>query len=643
MVEYMSVKRGLVWSEICLRLPNKPPLTLDGISNAHATSMSKALFVAKTRYDRRLHIQAQLREFDLTVKPVDSWGRNFHEACNQQLAGKRWLTQEFVSEWAKTKPGGNFRALLGEPEVQDHLKSKSEGLQAHVKLWQTDIVPFARALNEHHLARALIDHKDFFDTIEKSPLTGEQAKAVVSFDSRMLVVASAGSGKTSTMVAKAAYALRLNIVPPEKILLLAFNNEAAKELQQRVRDRLTAVGLPAEKVVARTFHAFGLDVIGAATGKKPRLAPWLDQGRDMDYLMTIVDRLKDRNPAFRTNWELFRMVLGRDLPSFGKEEPEDWDPNTKTRGFRTLQGDVVKSQGERMIADWLFYNGVAHRYESAYSADTADATHGQYRPDFYYPDIDTYHEHWALDANGKPPDEFVGYLQSMAWKREVHRRNPTALIETTSAQLWSGEAFRLLAKELTTRGIKLDPNPDRPAAGKAPIENQTLLRTFRTFLTHAKSNQFSGADLRARLASQPADAFRYRHEVFLSLFEAIRNEWEASLIAEGVIDFEEMLIQAADHLEAGRWNSPFELVMVDEFQDASRARARLTRALVSKPHRYLFAVGDDWQSINRFAGADLSVMTDFEQWFGKASTHRLERTFRCPQSICDVSSKFVLK
>ncbi len=77
-----------------------------------------------------------------------------------------------------------------------------------------------------------------------------------------------------------------------------------------------------------------------------------------------------------------------------------------------------------------------------------------------------------------------------------------------------------------------------------------------------------------------------------------------------------MLNMAAGLLEQGRYESPYELVMADEFQDASRARARLCRALVSRPGRYLFAVGDDWQSINRFAGADVSVMTGFREWMG---------------------------
>lgn len=109
------------------------------------------------------------------------------------------------------------------------------------------------------------------------------------------------------------------------------------------------------------------------------------------------------------------------------------------------------------------------------------------------------------------------------------------------------------------------------------------------------------------------------------------------------MDFEDMLVAAADHLEAGRADLGYELVMVDEFQDASRARARLVRGLLACPHRYLLAVGDDWQSINRFAGADLSVMTEFTTWFGPGPQLALTTTFRCPQAICDVASAFVAK
>jgi DNA helicase-4 len=484
-----------------------------------------------------------------------------------------------------------------------------------------------------------------FQRVEKQPLSNEQARAVVCFDNRVQVIAAAGSGKTSTMVAKAGYALRRQIVAPEKILLLAFNADAAAELKARIRDRLLPLGLPADRVAAQTFHAFGLEVIGRATGIKPALAPWLDRDQDFDQVMRIVDELRDSSAAIRSSWDLFRVVLNRDLPEFGEEEndPEDWDAATKATGFRTLRGELVRSQGERLIADWLYFNGVSYEYERSYEHQVADETHSQYRPDFYYPDVGVYHEHFALDANGRPPAEFEGYAEGVLWKRATHAQYGTSLIETTMAQIWDGSAFAQLAAMLESRGIVLDPNPDRPVAGYRAIDNDQLVRTFRSFLIHAKSNRLDDAALQSRLTNSPSDRFRFRHSIFLALFAAIRFEWERKLVDADQIDFEDMANHAADHLENQTWTSPYELVMVDELQDASPARARLVRALVNAPGRYLFGVGDDWQSINRFAGADLSVMTDFHKWFGAGETLRLERTFRAPQSICDVSSRFVQK
>ncbi|MHB0667120.1 UvrD-helicase domain-containing protein [Roseomonas mucosa] len=131
--------------------------------------------------------------------------------------------------------------------------------------------------------------------------------------------------------------------------------------------------------------------------------------------------------------------------------------------------------------------------------------------------------------------------------------------------------------------------------------------------------------------------------MFLELVAPVLRAWDAALAEENGIDFEDMINEAAEHLERGRYESPYDLIMADEFQDASRARARLCRALVQQPGRHLFAVGDDWQSINRFAGADVSVMTGFREWFGHGQVLRLEQTFRCPQELCDVSSRFVSK
>lgn len=639
-LEKLKVEPGSFWATITLPLPNRKLLSLDGIPNTSAREMAAA--VAKAA--RRVRVAELIQNFGHAVKPVTQWADKARNACKTQLTAKGWLTQEFKNAFNGYKPQG-FAELLAEPEVARHLETQTQEIKDAVALWKRNFIEVADSINERHLAKELVESKTFFDRIEKSPLTEEQARAVICFDSRVLLVASAGSGKTSTMVAKSGYALTKGYFAAERMLLLAFNNDAAAELRTRIKQRLEPLGLPAEKIVAKTFHAFGLDIIGQATGKRPSLAQWLENGRDLEALLEMVDDLKDRDNTFRTNWDLFRVVLGQDLPKFGKESesPDAWDSATGTEGFWTLNGEVVKSRGEQIVANWLFYNGVKYEYEAPYRIETADAVHRQYHPDFYLPDIDAYLEHWAVDENGNPPSEFVGYMEGMEWKKNLHADNQTTLLETTMAGIWSGAAVRYLATELTNRGIVLDPNPDRPVPGRKPIENPRLARTFRAFLTHAKSNRLTIAELRSRMASGLAGNFRYRHHIFLVLFEQLWATWEERLKREQCIDYDDMLGLAADCVEQGKWTSPFELIMVDEFQDASQARARLVASLLQGPGKCLFAVGDDWQSINRFAGSDLAVMTDFEAKFGRTVTLKLENTYRCPQSLCDISSRFVQK
>lgn len=644
LLDTLTVQAGAFWATVEVHGMHGQVLRLDGIPNSRASQLKTEVDATIAVVRRRLHVAELGKQLEPALEEVVGWVSATLSACAERLRTQGWLSHEFKEQASARRPTG-LEKLLAEPEIAQLLSKRSKEDQESVAAWRKPFSSLADEMNKRHLAKELVESRPFFDTVEKSPLTKEQAEAVINFDSRVLLVASAGSGKTSTMVAKAGYALSKGYIAPDRMLLLAFNNDAAAELRERIDSRLGPLGLPAQQVVAKTFHAFGLDVIGKATGKRPSLAPWVESARDQEALLEMVDDLKGVDPVFRAQWDMFRLVFGQDLPKFGKEasNPEAWDKAASRDGFWTLNNEVVRSRGELLIANWLFYNGVKYVYEGPYRVDTADAQHRQYRPDFYLPDADAYLEHWALDASGEPPAEFAGYKEGMAWKKRLHAVHGTRLLETTMAQLWSGHAFGYLEQELTKLGIQLDPNPDREAPGRQPIENPRLARTVRSFLTHAKSNRLTIADLRRRLEEGVAGQFRYRHEKFLGLFEKLWARWEERLQAENVIDFEDMLSAAADCLEQGRWVSPYELVMVDEFQDASQARARLVSGLVSKPGCYLFAVGDDWQSINRFAGADLSVMTDFESRFGRAVTLKLETTFRCPQSLCDISSGFVQK
>ena len=639
-LEKFDVEPGIFWSRIFVPMQGGDGVVLGGIPNDGAAEM---LFAIKESIHKS-KIKDAIKDFKKTVDPVLVWVGESLSKCQSHLQRRGWLTKELVASVVAAKPTG-IEELFSIPEIARHIETGSKKIKDAVAFFQSDFNLFAERNNKLHAENKLRELGHFFDNVEKAPLSQEQREAVLCFDNRVLLVASAGSGKTSTLVAKAGYALQQGYFAANRILLLAFNNDAAAELRVRIKNRLEPLGLQADQVMAKTFHAFGLDVIGLATGKRPSLAPWLEYGKDLEALLRIVDDLRDQDASFRSHWDMYRLVFSQDLPKFGEEHktPDSWNSETSEEGFWTLNGETVKSRGERIIANWLFYNGVTYEYEKPYRVDTADAKHRQYRPDFYFPELQAYLEHWAIDRDGNPPVEFVGYRESMEWKKKLHEENGTTLLETTMADLWSGNAFTYLEEKLTKLGVTLDPNPERPSQGRQPIENPRLARTFRNFLTHVKCNRLSIEGLHQRLEQGTAGEFKYRHKMFLALFEKIWKEWEVRLKKENCIDFDDMLNLATDYIELGRWKSPYELILVDEFQDASYARTRLISGLVKEPDRYLFAVGDDWQSINRFAGSDLSAMTGFESMFGPSITLKLETTFRCPQSLCDISSAFIQK
>lgn len=619
-VDILVQRRWFRWS---LRRGAERLAVLSGMSKRDAEALKLAL-----------RILALSRDLAAAVE----WTAAVSSAVAAGVDARRWITTATVDAFAVAKP---TRDLVARVDAAACTAALSEVERNAVAAVDADLGAEIAAVNRKIVDAELAERREFFERVERSPLTIEQATAVVCFDNRVQVVAAAGSGKTSVMVARAAYAVTRGIVAPERILLLAFNKAAADELQARVDERFAAAGIDSTEVRSATFHSFGLEVIGAATGRKPRLASWLDADNGVDEVLRIVDALSDASPGFRYDWDQYRMLFATSPTELDGGTPDGWDAAAAQAGFRTFAGEVVKSHGERLIADFLYLAGVEYRYEQPYSYDVADRTHSQYRPDFFYPGIDVWHEHWAIDRDGRPPASFVGYGDSMDWKRALHAHYGTQLIETTFDGVVNGDGLAGLRSQLEGLGVTFDWNPDRVVnEWTRPMDHAAMARLVRTFMAHVKSNSLTPEAIEERLRATPGrDGFRTR--LILRVYWQIHHEWQRRLAADGAVDFDDMLIAAVGHLEARTVDPGFELVMVDEFQDASQARARLTRALVAQPGRYLLAVGDDWQAINRFAGSDLSVMTRFGEWFGRGTQLALTTTFRCPQSICDVASRFV--
>lgn len=584
--------------------------------------------------------QAKFIGLILDLNQVRSWYLNFKSLAEFHQEKQIWVPREAIESLKHRKPRVEIREVVHKLGIQKNLQpieiDAIEFLSKNIDLAFTEI-------NQQILDSELISQRNFLENIESKPLSPEQSKAVLIFDNRVLLVAAAGSGKTSVMIARAAYATKKKLIEPSKILMLAFNKSASEELQERVESRFKQAKLDSEGIRASTFHSYGLDVIGKARGARPKLAPWVDKNREIEEIVAIVKGLKDSSEDFKYRWDLYKLIFTPDTLKIVGVDPDDWDEDSRERGFRTFDGNLVRSHGERMICNWLYLHGIKYEYERDYNVRTADEFHRQYAPDFYYPDIDAWHEHWALDLSGKPPKSFTGYLEQINWKRNLHKIHKTRLIETTFGEVVFSNGLLTLKETLMDLGIQIDWNPERPKAEFTEIEDTSLIRLVRAFMTHVKSNSLTQVDIEKRLLGEWAHLASERTKTFLELYWPIHKEWNKRLSNGNYIDFEDMLVQAAFEIEEGRYRPEYDLILVDEFQDSSVARGRLIKALLMVTNKYALMVGDDWQSINRFAGADVSQMTKFHEEFGEGPTLVLSKTYRCSPTIADLSTSFVGK
>ena len=495
--------------------------------------------------------------------------------------------------------------------------------------------------NAAFVANELIRSRSLFDRIETWPLTAEQRRAVVVDERRNLVVAPAGSGKTSVLVAKAGWLVRRMRREPSELLLLAFARDARKEMEERLRARLGAG--TARGMTVRTFHSLGMAIIGEAEGRRPGLARVAESERALfDLLKGIVaDLLGDRKlSAILQEWFQNRFASYRSEHQF-RSWGEYYD-YIRTFDIRSLQGETVRSFEACEIANFLYLDGVAYEYEAPYEHDLATQEKRQYKPDFHLPEHGIYIEHFGIDAAGNtaPFVDRETYVRDMDWKRGVHAGHDTVLIETFSHEHSGGRLLRNLARRIAAHGVTFAPIPRGNVF--SVLEQQGRIDPFTrlvaAFLRHFKGAGLSFSDLAARARE---DRGRARAQAFLAVFRPIFERYRAALAEFAEIDFHDMISRAADLVESGRYRSPFGYILVDEFQNISPERARLLKALLdSSPGAQLFAVGDDWQTIYRFGGSDIAIMREFGDQFEAFERIDLETTFRCCDHITAVATDF---
>ena len=249
----INCKRGLVWGELEFVLPDDKVVRLHG-----------------TEWSETQHFYHHLNEL------WQNWSTEMSEVAAQVLQQQyAEITRRIQQEkWFKRSDmqalQQNVRAAFSALPLPlarlDEFENCRE-LWFHCKAWleQGDTRRHQRntAFTNHMLEK----YADFFQHIESSPLNPSQARAVVNGEDSLLVLAGAGSGKTSVLVARAGWLLQRGEASEEQILLLAFGRKAAQEMDQRIAERLNT-----DAISARTFHALALHIIQQGSKKVPRVS-----------------------------------------------------------------------------------------------------------------------------------------------------------------------------------------------------------------------------------------------------------------------------------------------------------------------------------------------------------------------------------
>ena len=348
--------------------------------------------------------------------------------------------------------------------------------------------------NRAYLARAIPRVQETVQRTSSAQLTDEQAKAVATDEDATLVIAGAGTGKTAVIVGKSAH-LGLDLgVAPESVLVLAYNRKAALEVRERLPEALKGAHVS-------TFHSFGRHIIAQA-GRAPMISRLATDDRAFTTAINaILAGLMHSDEYYPVVLEFIAYCQTPYRSVFDFDDREGYEGYLRGVELRTLSGDLVKSYEEVVVANFLTEQGVRFEYEAPYAVDTADREHRQYQPDFYLPAHNIYLEHFALDRNGRPPPGWDGYAEGVAWKRQIHERYKTHLIETYSWYQSAGILRSQLQQILAGAGVSMNPQDGRDLVRQlAQQQVLSLSRLMATFLTQAKTaglsvDQLPGPDL----------------------------------------------------------------------------------------------------------------------------------------------------
>lgn len=537
--------------------------------------------------------------------------------------------------------------------------------------------------NNSVLEKEYEKYKNYFENMfvgidDNIHLDEEQIKAILSDEDYSLIIAGAGTGKTTTMAAKVKYLVDKKGIEPSKILVMSFAKKATEELKERIQ---IDFNIPA---TITTFHSLGFMYIREIFNNRKCFVVdknvrneiffkyfneniFSDKEKTKEVLEIFDNSVSSDGwlfaPFFKTNYDkydnynlLFEAYKNKKLDeaySIGlKDAVNDLLEQSLNRELvYTINGELVKSKGEALIANFLFSNNIDYEYEKIYEELVSDRK--TYRPDFTLnlAGQPVYIEYFGL-SNYKD-SELSTYEKIRKIKEDYHKTHNTKFIKIDYKR---GEnLIETLKSELVNMGFTLNPKSYKEIFMAILDSNKcALLYKFRDFLYKcidlmkaypSRSNIVKEVNKYILTLSNDEERqlvkkqFEYIYDFYIYYQKKLYGAEDYGF------DFSDMIYYANKYIERIGKNNKlnFEYIIIDEYQDISKDRYELTKKIATKNNSKIVAVGDDWQAIYGFSGSRVEYTYNFLKYFEGAKLFRITKTYRNSQALVNYSGNFVMK
>lgn len=567
----------------------------------------------------------------------------------------------------------------------ENLEYISNYLYSRVKEQCIEVIPEGFNLDEYNnyiLKKQYSKYKEYFDTMyngidDNIHLDEEQVKAILADEDYSLIIAGAGTGKTTTMASKVKYLVDIKDVDPEKIVVMSFTKKTTMELYNRI---VLDFGINANVL---TFHSLGMNYIKELFGSQ-KVCYIVDDFKRRDIFLsyfkeklfgnkekiqeiaeifsrdnTKIDWMFSKHfiqnyeqfVSFDDYFEYYKEYKYRSNLEIQKIIDSKIEHDLNAEVIHTINNEIVKSKGEAIIANFLFCNGINYEYEKVYEEIMPD--NNSYKPDFtlYLNGEKVYIEYFGLYD---PENESSRYNKNRKLKEQFHENKSNKFISLD--YMPDKDLVNVLKEKLTEYGFVMMPK-SKKAIYFALLDRNPVseLYPYMNFLYEnidmikSQQNRDNVKDVAAKyletVNDEEAKALAFKQFSYIYDFYKYYQAKLYDDVNYG-FDFQDMIYYAnkyIDKISSSDYKFNYEYLIIDEYQDISQERYELTKKIADKNRAKILAVGDDWQSIYAFSGSKIEYIYNFQKYFPYAKLLRITRTYRNSQELVKYAGTFIMQ